>query len=97
MSGPVYIPVLDGEIVEGGKPTFPSVVTIDMFGREYPLMHGSTAYVQAVDEYHGIILALCHPEMKAGMFLGVSPDFARNVATWLLSAADHIDGGRGKQ
>ena len=85
------------EFIDGGAPLFPSVITIDLFDREFPLMHGSSVYVQPVLEFSGVVVALGHPEMQHGLFLGVSPDLARSIAAWLLNAANAIDGGRGAQ
>lgn len=96
MSGVTPIASQRCEFIEGGPPTFPPVITVEMFGREFPLMHGATVLVQPVEEFDGIILALGHPQMEAGLFLGVSPDLARNIAAWLLNAAN-MDGGKGKQ
>ena len=91
------ISALEGEEIIGGEPTFPPVIKLDIFERSYPMMHGATIYVQAVDEYNGIVVGVAHPEMRAGLYLGVSPEMARNIAAWLLSSADILDGGRGKQ
>lgn len=83
--------------VMAGEPSFPPVVAIPIFGREFPLMHGESIVVQGVSEEGGVIVAITHSEMESGLFLGVSPALARSIATWLLSAADDIDGGATKQ
>lgn len=87
----------EGEVLRGNQPTFPPVVSVDLYERQYPLMHAERVYVLATPDHSGVTLALAHPEFAAGMFMGLSPDLARAVAAWLIGAANDIDGGRGAQ
>lgn len=40
-----------------------------------------------------IILAMAHPEAEHGSFMGLRPEQARNIASWLISTANALDGG----
>lgn len=79
------------EHVDGGKPLAPAAITLPMFGRDYPLAHGAAVLVICDAERRCATLAIGHPDFHAGLFMGLSPDGARNVARWLLESADELD------
>lgn len=85
------------EIIIGGTPDIESVITLPMFGRDYPLMHGAAAYVAQDAGGSAVLVAIGHPDLKAGLFLAFSADQARSVAAWLLAASAAVDEGRGVQ
>ncbi len=85
------------EQIEGGEPTFPPVITLPVFDRDCPLIHAGAIIVTSSTEHRGVVLAVAHPGFSTGFFMGMTPADARSTATWLLSAADDIDGGSGKQ
>ena len=84
------------EHLRAGDPLAPPVVSVDMFGRTYPLMHGAGTFV-GTEPGGYVLLGIGHHEMNAGMFMGLSADSARAVATWLLASADELDGGPSRQ
>ena len=85
------------EVIDDGQPVAPPTISIDLFGRQYPLMHGAASYVASAPEVGSVILAIGHPGFTAGFYMGLSANSARTTAAWLLSAADDLDGGAGKQ
>lgn len=89
-----HIPSSEGEVLKCGEPTFPPVVSVDLYARQYPLMHVEAVYVLPAPEFGGVALALAHPQFRSGMFMGLSPDLARTVAAWLVAGANAIDGGK---
>lgn len=56
-------------------------------------MHMDSILVDAHLTSGSIILAMAHPEAEHGSFMGLRPDQARNIASWLISTANALDGG----
>lgn len=84
------------EIITAGEPGGDPIISLPMFGREYPLMHGGAIFVGSNGDSY-LSVAIGHPELRAGLYMGLSPEQARSVAAWLLAGAAALDPGRGVQ
>lgn len=84
-----------GESHQWACPDFAPVIAMEVAGQRTPLMHMGHIFVQAVEHQgkRAVVLGMSHPEMENGYFVAHTADQARNVAAWLLGAANDLDGG----
>ena len=88
----------EGDNVLGGIPLAPPMLGLPLFGQDdFPVAHVATAFVVASLEYRCVVLALARPDMQPGAYLGLTAEYAREVAGWLLRSANDLDGGSGRQ
>ena len=74
-------------------PEIEPVIAVPMFGKQFPVMHMQQVLVMPVQDPRVVVLAIGHSQADYGTFMSFTAEQARNVATWFLSAADHLDGG----
>lgn len=79
------------EMVDGGNPRFPPVLSLPMFERDFALMHAGSIYAGSSIVNRGVIVAIGHPGFEHGFYMGLQPEHARQLATWLNSAAKEIE------
>lgn len=81
--------------VDGGEATMPSHIFVEMFDTNYPVQHAGAVWAGPNNANTAVILALGHPIHPFGFYMGLSAEQARQVAGWLVSAADAVDGVEG--
>ena len=82
-----------GELQQWPEPKCPPVMRTIMFDRMMPIIHMGGIVVYAHTPSGSVVLAMAHPEAETGSFLGLNPEQARNIASWLISTANALDGG----